>query len=99
MVIMVPMTPNRSTELVTVATGTSSIIAICSEAATDWVVQQTGNTCYSNLSASIASIIISQLTLGKGLSSKRVPEPNFETAWMYYEGSQSISSFKVLLFY
>ncbi|KAH6962536.1 fungal-specific transcription factor domain-containing protein [Ilyonectria sp. MPI-CAGE-AT-0026] len=78
--------------------GTSSIIAICSEAATDWVVQQTGNTCYSDLSASIASMIISQLTLGKGFSSKRAPEPNFETAWMYYEAyfQQADSVFRVI---
>ncbi|KAH8672346.1 hypothetical protein BGZ61DRAFT_307401, partial [Ilyonectria robusta] len=76
----------------------SSIIAICSEAATDWVVQQTGNTCYSDLSASIASMIISQLTLDKGFSSKRAPEPNFETAWMYYEAyfQQADSVFRVI---
>ncbi|KAH7020059.1 fungal-specific transcription factor domain-containing protein, partial [Ilyonectria destructans] len=78
--------------------GASSILAICSAAAIEWVVQQTHNQRYPRLSESMAATIASQLKLNKRFDRERAPEPSFEAAWRYYEAyfQQAESVFPVI---
>ena len=73
--------------LLTVFTGPTSWLSICSEPGLQWVVKQTGRSEFRNYAKALAESWTKRLKVSSNRNMQRATEPDREIAWKYSTGN------------